>query len=129
MPRCQSAQKSILDNVLMSYYHQYFNSGTRWYEHKDLGGTHSLSKQIQHPRGRHLFQILRSQSNGQYNYYDILGIAFDAGSDEIKEAFRKLAIEYHPDKILNNPNYDSEKFYKVYEAYETLNDEDNKNLQ
>ncbi|WP_228427131.1 hypothetical protein [Chryseobacterium balustinum] len=29
-----SAQKSILDNVLMSYYHQYFNSGTQWYENK-----------------------------------------------------------------------------------------------
>jgi DnaJ-class molecular chaperone len=58
------------------------------------------------------------------NYYDILGIAFDAKSDEIKEAFRKLAIEYHPDKNLNNPDYDSEKFYKVYEAYETLNDEE-----
>jgi hypothetical protein len=29
-----AAQKSILDNVLMSYYHQYFNSGTQWYENK-----------------------------------------------------------------------------------------------
>ena len=57
-----------------------------------------------------------------------MGIAFDAGSDEIKEAFRKLAIEYHPDKNMNNPNYDSEKFYKVYEAYETLNDEDKRKI-
>ena len=61
-------------------------------------------------------------------YYDILGIAFDAKSDEIKEAFPKLAIEYHPDKNLNNPDYDSEKFYKVYEAYETLNDEEKRKI-
>jgi conjugation system TraG family ATPase len=39
-----------------------------------------------------------------------------------------LAIEYHPDKNLNNPNYDSEKFYKVYEAYETLNDEEKRKI-
>jgi hypothetical protein len=64
----------------------------------------------------------------EQTYYDILGIAFDAKSDEIKEAFRKLAIEYHPDKNLNNPDYDSEKFYKVYEAYETLNDEEKRKI-
>jgi DnaJ-class molecular chaperone len=45
-------------------------------------------------------------------------------SDEIKEAGRKLLKFYHPDKNMNNPDYDSEKFYKVYEAYETLNDEE-----
>jgi DnaJ-class molecular chaperone len=39
-----------------------------------------------------------------------------------------LAIEYHPDKNLNNPDYDSEKFYKVYEAYETLNDEEKRKI-
>jgi type IV secretory pathway VirB4 component len=117
-----SAQKSILDNVLMSYYHQYFNSGTRWYEHKTSEELILyLNKYNIHEED--IISDFEKQSNGQNNYYDILGIAFDAGSDEIKEAFRKLAIEYHPDKNMNNPNYDSEKFYKVYEAYETLNDE------
>ena len=122
-----SAQKSILDNVLMSYYHQYFNSGTRWYEHKTSEELILyLNKYNIHEED--IISDFENLSNGQYNYYDILGIAFDAGSEEIKEAFRKLAIEYHPDKNMNNPNYDSEKFYKVYEAYETLNDEDKRKI-
>lgn len=122
-----SAQKSILDNVLMSYYHQYFNSGTRWYEHKTSEEL-ILYMNKYNIHEEDIISDFENQSNGQYNYYDILGIAFDAGSDEIKEAFRKLAIEYHPDKNMNNPNYDSEKFYKVYEAYETLNDEDKRKI-
>ena len=122
-----SAQKSILDNVLMSYYHQYFNSGTSWYEHKTSEELILyLNKYNIHEED--IISDFEKQSSGQNNYYDILGIAFDAGSDEIKEAFRKLAIEYHPDKNMNNPNYDSEKFYKVYEAYETLNDEDKRKI-
>ena len=75
-----------------------------------------------------IFAEYENEITEQRTYYDILGIAFDAGSDEIKEAFRKLAIEYHPDKNLNNPDYDSEKFYKVYEAYETLNDKEKRKI-
>jgi GTPase SAR1 family protein len=122
-----SAQKSILDNVLMSYYHQYFNSGTQWYEHKSSEELILyLNKYNIHEED--LFTEYENETKEQRTYYDILGIAFDAKSDEIKEAFRKLAIEYHPDKNLNNPNYDSEKFYKVYEAYETLNDEEKRKI-
>ena len=45
-----------------------------------------------------LFTEYENETKEQHTYYDILGIAFDAKSDEIKEAFRKLAIEYHPIK-------------------------------
>ena len=122
-----SAQKSILDNVLMSYYHQYFNLRTVWYEHKSSEELILyLNKYNIHEED--LFTEYENEAKGKHNYYDILGIAFDAKSDEIKEAFRKLAIEYHPDKNLNNPDYDSEKFYKVYEAYETLNDEEKRKI-
>ncbi|MEZ7509621.1 TraG family conjugative transposon ATPase [Cloacibacterium sp. Arc13] len=122
-----SAQKSILDNVLMSYYHQYFNSGTQWYENKSSEELILyLNKYNIHEED--LFTEYENETKEQRTYYDILGIAFDAKSDEIKEAFRKLAIEYHPDKNLNNPDYDSEKFYKVYEAYETLNDEEKRKI-
>ena len=118
-----SAQKSILDNVLMSYYHQYFNFGTKWYENKSSEELILyLNKFNIHEED--LFTEYENETKEQRTYYDILGIPFDAQSDEIKEAFRKLAIEYHPDKNLNNPDYDSEKFYKVYEAYETLNDDE-----
>ncbi len=49
-------------------------------------------------------------------------------SDEIKEAGRKLLKFYHPDKNINNPEYESENFYKVYEAYDTLNDEERRKI-
>jgi len=118
-----SAQKSILDNVLMSYYHSFFNSGTKWYENKTSEELILyLSKYNIHEED--VYAIYEEQSRGQHTYYDILGITFDAGFDEVKEAFRKLAIEYHPDKNLNNPDYDSEKFYTIYEAYETLSDQE-----
>ena len=117
-----SAQKSILDNVLMSYYHQYFNSGTQWYEHKTSEELILyLNKYNIHEEDIHTD---RSATGGSENsYYDILGLPFDASADQIKETGRKLLKSYHPDKNLNNPDYDSEKFYKVYEAYETLSDD------
>ena len=56
------------------------------------------------------------------DYYKTLGISRDASPDEIKKAFRKLALKYHPDK--NKGNKDSEiKFKKINEAYETLKDD------
>lgn len=58
------------------------------------------------------------------NYYEILGVSKDATQDDIKKAYRKLAIQYHPDK---NPN-GAEKFKEIVEAYDTIGDE-NKRMQ
>jgi len=52
------------------------------------------------------------------DYYEILGIKKDASPDEIKKAFRKLAVKYHPDK-----GGEETKFKEVNEAYEVLKDE------
>ena len=55
------------------------------------------------------------------DYYKILGVNKSATTDEIKKAFRKLAVKYHPDK---NPNDKSaeEKFKEINEANEVLGD-------
>lgn len=55
------------------------------------------------------------------DYYKILGISKNATADEIKKAYRKLAVKYHPDK---NKELDAaEKFREIAEAYSVLGDE------
>jgi len=55
------------------------------------------------------------------DYYDVLGVKEDAGEQEIKSAYRKLALKYHPDKNPGNKEAE-EKFKKISEAYYTLGD-------
>lgn len=52
------------------------------------------------------------------DYYEVLGVSKDASADEIKKAFRKAAVKYHPDK----EGGDETKFKEVNEAYEVLKD-------
>ncbi|MDH3540004.1 MAG: molecular chaperone DnaJ [Acidimicrobiia bacterium] len=57
------------------------------------------------------------------DYYQILGVARDAGPDEIKKAFRRLARETHPDANPDDPEAES-RFREIAEAYEVLSDQD-----
>lgn len=64
------------------------------------------------------------------DYYGVLGVSKDASKSDIKAAFRKLSLEYHPDKHTNDSDEDKkkaeEKFVEVNEAYTILSD---KNLR
>src|SRR5262245_14983967 len=60
------------------------------------------------------------------DYYDILGVAKNASEDEIKKAYRKLAMKYHPDRNQGKEGASAkeseEKFKEAKEAYEILTD-------
>lgn len=56
------------------------------------------------------------------DFYEVLEVKRDASEKEIKKAFRKLAIQYHPDK--NKEKGAEAKFREIAEAYEVLSDED-----
>ncbi len=59
------------------------------------------------------------------DYYEILGVERNASKDDLKKAYRKLAMQYHPDRNPNNKEAE-EKFKEAAEAYEVLSDDEKK---
>ena len=60
------------------------------------------------------------------DYYKTLGLARGASEDDIKKAYRKLALKYHPDK--NKAPGSEEKFKEIAEAYEVLSDKKKRDI-
>ena len=69
---------------------------------------------------------LTKKQNMEYkDYYKVLGVERSASQDEIKKAYRKLAVKYHPDK---NPDdkVAEEKFKEISEAYQVIGNADSR---
>jgi len=57
------------------------------------------------------------------DYYQVLGVSKEVSHEEIKKAFRGLALRYHPDRNPQSQKQAEEKFKEINEAYEVLGDE------
>ncbi len=66
-------------------------------------------------------------ASNKRDYYDVLGVGRNAGAEEIKKAFRKLAVKYHPDRNPDNPDAE-EKFKEAAEAYDVLSNKDKREM-
>ena len=56
------------------------------------------------------------------DYYEVLGVGKTATPEELKRAYRKLALQFHPDRNPDDPQAES-RFKEINEAYEVLSDE------
>jgi molecular chaperone DnaJ len=65
-------------------------------------------------------------ANKKRDYYEVLQVSKSATQDDIKRAFRKLAMQYHPDR--NKEPGAEDKFKEVNEAYEVLSDDKKKSI-
>ncbi len=65
-------------------------------------------------------------SNNHRDYYELLGVKQDASEQEIREAYRKLAFQYHPDRNKDSPDA-TEKMKAINEAYAALSDRAKRN--
>ena len=61
----------------------------------------------------------------QRDYYEVLGVSRNASDAELKKAFKKLAMKYHPDRNPDDPSANA-KFKEAAEAYEILSDSEKK---
>jgi len=69
-----------------------------------------------------------SRRGGGKDFYAALGISRDADENEIRKAYRKLAMKWHPDKNPNDEGVAEKKFKEVSEAYEVLSDPKKKDI-
>lgn len=55
-------------------------------------------------------------------HYEVLDVPLDASEDDLKKSYRKLALKWHPDKNIDNPEQAKKEFQIIQAAYEVLSD-------
>lgn len=66
------------------------------------------------------------EDSPQKDYYEILGVSKEATPEEIRKAYKRLALKWHPDKHVDDKKEAEEKFKEIAEAYSVLSDPDKK---
>src|ERR687887_1236649 len=66
------------------------------------------------------------RSSTKRDYYEVLGVSRTASDDDIKKAYRRLALQYHPDR--NNAPEATERFKEATEAYQVLSDSEKRSM-
>lgn len=66
--------------------------------------------------------VVRVNGEADVDYYKVLGIDRSATEKEVKSAYKKLAVKWHPDRNPDNPERASQKFAEIAQAYEVLSD-------
>ena len=69
-----------------------------------------------------LFVVFSLTCAAGKDYYKILGVKKNAKEKDLKKAYRKLALKWHPDKNIDNKDLATKKFTAISEAYEVLSD-------
>src|SRR4029077_21007235 len=67
-----------------------------------------------------------TRSTTKRDYYEVLGVARTASDDDIKKAYRRLALQYHPDR--NQAPEATERFKEATEAYQVLSDAERRSM-
>src|SRR5947208_15045705 len=62
------------------------------------------------------------------DYYEVLGVSRAAREDDLKKAYRKLALKYHPDRNPEDRQRTEERFKEISEAYQVLSDPERRSL-
>jgi hypothetical protein len=71
---------------------------------------------------------MSSKTTNEQNFYELLGVLKNATDKEIKKAYRRKALKYHPDRNINKKEEATNKFLEINKAYETLRDPKQRSL-